>query len=112
MGFITTTFSFTAGYPFSDVTIARSYEVRIGSNLTMNCTIPMGLLKDRYSVQWFDGLNLINMSSHLKLDGFVLIFSNVKESDFGMRYSCRVTLRRKNNFIVTRQGAIITLRRF
>ena len=103
--------SSSTAYPFSDLTITRSYSANIGDELTVHCTIPMGVLTDRYSVRWFKGLNEIDTSSssRISLNGFALVFSSVESSDYGSGYYCMVSVRVKGDRVVKRQGSTIAL---
>jgi len=76
----------------------------------MPCTIPFGRLAEKYSVQWFKGLELINPSAgpRITLDRSSLVFSNVVASDNGNGYYCVVSV---NSMVgnATRIGATISL---
>lgn len=78
----------------------------------MHCTIPMGVLRDRYSVKWYKGLNEIDvdLSPRLSLAGSALVFSGVEASDYGRGYYCIVSVRiSRNEDEITRQGSTIAL---
>lgn len=84
----------------------------IGDDVIMNCTIPRGVLTDRYSVEWFKGLNKIDTVSSCaqsSLAGFALVISGVKSSDYDSEYYCKVRVQIENNTAITRQGSNIAL---
>ena len=81
----------------------------------MHCTIPVGVLRDRYQVHWYKGLT--NLSNSLTDDEFrhisrvnqsTLVFSGVKETDNSKAYYCTVTVDRRNG-MEKRQGSTIEL---
>ena len=101
------------GYPFSDPSIARNYSTTLGESLVVNCTIPVGILRERYSVRWFKGLVEINPSEpafdHISIQqDFSLRFSDIRPSDESNAYSCVMNVAR-NNETVTRQGSTISI---
>lgn len=105
-------------YPNSDPTIRRSYTARLRDTVEMDCTIPVGALWKRYTVQWYKGLIEITNSTseefrHITLNenSGALIFSVVKTTDGSKGYFCNVTVARKDGE-VSRQGSTITLNVF
>ena len=106
---------FLLAYPFSDPTIPRIYNATLGVDIVMKCTIPVGALRERYSVGWYKGHSEIfpNPSSdefqHISVDvNYALAFSEVKASDVSGAYFCIVNVTREDE-VITRQGATITL---
>lgn len=82
----------------------------------MNCTVPIGALRKRYTVQWYKGLiDITNSTSeeyrHITVNENlgVLVFSEVKASDGSKGYFCNVTVMRTDGKVFHRQGATITL---
>ena len=65
-------------------------------------------------MRWFNGLIEIETgsSSRFSLIGFVLIFSSVRVSDYGIGYYCVVSVRMQNDIVVTRQSSTIALNSF
>lgn len=107
-----TTFSYFIAVPFSDASITRSYSVRLGSTITLTCTIPTGPLRSRYSFRWSKGLVEVtpgeNGFQDVSLNGNQLEFSRVKVSDASRGYFCEVDVT-ANNTVYHRQGATISL---
>lgn len=104
-------------FPESDQTIPRDYTVMLGDTVVMNCTIPIGLLSNRYRVQWYKGLTEVSPSveefRHITVQNSSLVFSGVKVSDYSDGYFCNVTVSRgdpPNYEIVSRQGSTISLK--
>ena len=82
---------------------------RIGSVLHMPCTIPFGVLTEKYSVRWFKGLDLIDTEGpRVTLTGSTLLFNTVTAEDNGYGYYCVVSV---SSFAgnATRYGATISL---
>lgn len=106
---------FLLAYPFSDPTVPTNYAATLGVGVVMKCTIPVGALRDRYSVGWYKGHSEIfpNPSSdkfqHISVDvNYALVFSEVKASDVSGAYFCIVNATREDE-VITRQGATIAL---
>ena len=79
----------------------------------MYCTVPYGVVRERYSVRWFKGLTEILPDT----EGFenfrfgedgALEFSNVQISDTSRAYYCNVSVDRADG-VVSRQGSTIEL---
>lgn len=79
----------------------------------MNCTVPYGAVREKYSVRWFRGLTEIVPD----MDGFedvqfgeygALKFSNVQIGDASRGYYCVVSVDRADG-VVTRHGSTIEL---
>lgn len=89
----------------------------LGDSVVMNCTIPIGLLSNRYHVQWYKGLTELIPNAeefrHITILNDSLVFSGVKVSDHSDGYFCNVTVRRgdpPDEDIVFRQGSTIALK--
>lgn len=98
-------------FPESDPVASRNYTAQLRDTVTMNCTIPIGVLRDRYTVRWFKGLTEITGEEfqHIRTNNnSALIFSGVKVSDSSKAYFCTVSVER-NNQSVSRQGSTIAL---
>lgn len=112
---------FLLAYPFSDPTVPTTYAATLGVVLVMKCTVPVGALRERYSVGWYKGHSEIspNPSSdefqHISVDvDYALVFSEVKASDVSGAYFCIVNATREDDAtggdeVITRQGATIAL---
>lgn len=76
----------------------------------MNCTIPVGVLRERYSVGWFKGLTelLPHSSDHISVSDSALVFRELMVSDASEAYYCIVNVTRRNG-TVTRQGSTLAL---
>lgn len=102
---------FVVAFPESDPVASRNYTAQLRDTVTMNCTIPIGVLRDRYTVRWFKGLTEITGEEfqHIRTNNnSALIFSGVKVSDSSKAYFCTVSVER-NNQSVSRQGSTIAL---
>ncbi len=103
---------FPAAFPFTNLSIERVHRTRIGSVFRMPCTIPFGNLVERYSVQWFKGVDRIDTAANSRITvdhtSAALIFNGVEASDHGDSYYCVVTVQ-SNIRNATRQGATISL---
>lgn len=86
--------------------------VRPGDTVAIECTIPIGALRERYTVQWYKGLIEITNSTsehiHVNENSRALVFSGVKSSDSSKGYYCGVTVM-LNGGATFRQGSTITL---
>ena len=106
-------FLFSIAYPFSDLTLPRTYKAKVGETKVMNCTIPMSPFARMWSnssVAWYKGLDKIDTSSsHYSLDGFALVISDVNYLDYGQSYYCQVNMTIQNQIMVSRQGSTLTL---
>ena len=76
----------------------------------MRCTIPLGALRDRYSVQWYKGDTEITSEEfrHITSNSETLEFSGVKVSDASKGYYCVVAVELSSG-VVRRQGSTIAL---
>lgn len=106
----------SSAYPHSDPTIKRVYTARLGETIEMQCTIPIGVLRNRYSVQWYKGINteITNSTSdefgHIGVNenSGALVFSGVKAYDASKGYFCAMTVEMVRGD-VCRQGSTIAL---
>ena len=83
----------------------------LGVPLQMSCTVPFGVLRNRYSVRWYKGLTEIIDSDiqHISFgDDGALVFSEVKADDASRGYYCVVDVNRTDN-VVSRQGSTVEL---
>lgn len=79
----------------------------------MNCTIPVGALRERYAVQWYKGNTEITSEDfrHVTGNNETLHFSGVQVSDASKGYYCVVTVELTSG-MVRRQGSTIALHVF
>lgn len=77
----------------------------------MDCTIPVGVLRQLYTVRWFKGLTEVTPDDFLHItisDNGSLVITGVRVSDGSSGYSCTVNVTRDGG-PVHRQGSPIAL---
>ena len=93
-------FSLPKAYPIPNRTIKaiKTHTARLNTNVTMPCVFSPGVLSQRYSIQWFNGLSTINTTdSRLSITSdFSLVINNVNALDASSAYYCVVDV--ENDF--------------
>ena len=71
----------------------KSYTAVLNSDTTIPCVFTPGVLRNRYSIQWFKGLTQIDTSDprfRINSDDFSLVINSVNALDASSAYYCAV----------------------